>query len=220
MVETPSVYQHLSGKENVDIVRIIRKLPQSETREVLQLTGLWEHSKRPAGQYSTGMKQRLALAIALLGRPELLLLDEPMNGLDPSGIVEIREFLRKINAESGVTILLSSHILGEIEKLATHICIIDNGSLKFQGTPDELNNRLNKTSVAEIVTSDNARALKILNAAFSAVSIEEMAVLLNARNEKEIAQAVKMLVEAEISVFQVKTRQTDLERLFLDILKE
>jgi len=219
-VETPTVYQHLSGRENVDIIRILRNLPREKTREVLQQVGLWDDSHRIAGTYSNGMKQRLSLAVALLGNPDLLILDEPMNGLDPSGIIEIREFLKKINEQSGTTILLSSHILGEIEKLATHIGIIDNGILKFQGAMGELHGKIQESKTVYISTSNNIEAMSIISARNSQVTINGKSLVITVTQDSQIAEAVRLLVGKGIDVYQVQHHRSDLEELFLQVLNE
>jgi ABC-2 type transport system ATP-binding protein len=218
MVETPTVYPHLSGRENVDIVRILRNLPRERTTEVLQRIGLWDDAKRPAGQYSTGMKQRLSLAVALLGNPDLLVLDEPMSGLDPSGIIEIREFLRNINEQSGTTILLSSHILGEIEKLSTHIGIIDKGNLKFQGTMEDLHKFLQVSRIISIRTNDNAKAFGILKDLFRIPDANEACLKVMIRDDAGIAAAIKILVANGIDVYQISDHQSGLEELFIKVL--
>jgi ABC-type multidrug transport system ATPase subunit len=220
MVETPTVYPHLSGKENVDIVRILRNLPRERTQEVLKRVGLWDDAKRPAGQYSTGMKQRLSLAVALLGNPELLILDEPMNGLDPSGIIEIREFLRKINGHSGTTILLSSHILGEIEKLSTHIGIIDKGYLKFQGTMGALHELLQESRIISIRTNDCTKAFGILKDLYRIPETNDGCIQVMVRDDAEIAAVVKILVGNGIDVYRVSDHQSGLEELFIHVLRK
>jgi ABC-type multidrug transport system ATPase subunit len=220
MVETPTVYQHLTGRENVELVRILRGLPKGKTQEVLQRVDLWDDADRQTGKYSTGMKQRLALAVALLGDPDLLILDEPMNGLDPSGIMEIRDFLKNINEQSGTTILLSSHILSEIEKLATHIGIIDKGLLKFQGTLDELHDLMQESKAIYIRTSDNREALKTLVDHAPAIASSEEFLTLTIAHEREIAEALRLLIKRGIDVYEVKHRKTDLEELFLQVLNE
>lgn len=129
MVEGPGFYDHLSARENLRLAQIQRGLPRDVIEEALDLTGLASDAGRPVKQYSMGMKQRLALAWALLGQPRLLILDEPINGLDPAGVREIRELLRRLREERGVTIFLSSHILSEVEQLADRIGIIHEGRL-------------------------------------------------------------------------------------------
>ncbi|OFY51395.1 MAG: hypothetical protein A2Y87_05525 [Bacteroidetes bacterium RBG_13_46_8] len=220
MVETPTVYPHLSGKENVDIVRILRNLPHERTREVLKRVGLWNDAKRPAGQYSTGMKQRLSLAVAILGNPDLLILDEPMNGLDPSGIIEIREFLKEINGNSGTTILLSSHILGEIEKLSTHIGIIDKGGLKFQGTMGELHEVLQESRIISIRTNDCPKALGILKDLYRIPEANDGCIKVMVRDDADIAAAAKMLIAKGVDVYQISDQKSGLEELFIQILRK
>ncbi len=147
LVESPALYLHLSGLDNVRYLAAIRHVSKQRVNEVMELVGLTRDAKRKVRQYSLGMKQRLAIAMALLDEPELLLLDEPVNGLDPSGISEIRQLLVKLNRENNVTIFISSHLLSEIEKMCTHIGIIDHGHLKFEGTIDELSKRYSKCRV-------------------------------------------------------------------------
>jgi ABC-type multidrug transport system ATPase subunit len=133
LIESPSLYAQLTASENLSVLQRIYRCPKSRIDQVLALTGLTDTGSKKAGKFSFGMKQRLAIAIALLNEPTLLILDEPTNGLDPEGIIEMRELLKALN-KCGVTILLSSHLLGEMEKLITHTGIIHKGQLLFQGT--------------------------------------------------------------------------------------
>jgi lantibiotic transport system ATP-binding protein len=133
LIESPSLYAQLTASENLSVLQRIYRCPKSRIDQVLALTGLTDTGSKKAGKFSFGMKQRLAIAIALLNEPTLLILDEPTNGLDPEGIIEMRELLKALN-KRGVTILLSSHLLGEMEKLITHTGIIHKGQLLFQGT--------------------------------------------------------------------------------------
>lgn len=129
LVEESGFYGHLSGAENLRIGAVARRLPESAVTEALQLTGLSTASRKPVGHFSLGMKQRLGLAWALLGNPRLLVLDEPINGLDPAGVREVRELLHRLSRERGVTIFLSSHILSEVQQLADRIGVIHEGRL-------------------------------------------------------------------------------------------
>lgn len=138
MVESPSLYDHLSARRNLEITRRLRKIPPSRIEEVLRIVNLGGDANRAVKQFSTGMKQRLSLAIALLDEPELLILDEPINGLDPSGIIEIRNLLTDLNRNQGCTIFLSSHILDEIEKICSHVAVINKGKLLYQGDTEGL----------------------------------------------------------------------------------
>src|SRR5215218_1519697 len=132
MIESPSIYGHLTAAENLEILRKVYGCPVKRIREVLGLVGLSRAGGKRASQFSLGMKQRLGIALALLHSPSLLILDEPTNGLDPNGILEIRGLLQSLNRNHGVTILLSSHLLSEVEKLATHVGIINRGRILFQ----------------------------------------------------------------------------------------
>lgn len=138
LIETPSLYLHLTGKENLAILTTLRGLPVPVIYKALAVVGLTDAANRKVKEYSLGMKQRLGIAMALLPDPQLLILDEPVNGLDPNGIIEIREMLIRINKEEGKTIFVSSHLLSEIEKTCTHIGIINRGVLRYQGTLEEM----------------------------------------------------------------------------------
>ena len=137
-IESPAFYGNLTGEENLEIIRRILKLPKDSVRDALELTGLYEFRKRLASKYSLGMKQRLGLAEALLGRPPVLILDEPTNGLDTAGIHEIRTLIRSLPQKYNCTVLVSSHLLSEIELMADDIGILNHGSLLFEGTLPEL----------------------------------------------------------------------------------
>lgn len=137
-IESPSFYANLTGRENLDIIRRILALPKSAVDDALELVGLSEFGDRLAKKYSLGMKQRLGLAGALLGRPPILILDEPTNGLDPSGIHEIRNLIKSLPDFYDCTILISSHMLSEIELIADDIGILNHGHLLFEGSLDEL----------------------------------------------------------------------------------
>lgn len=137
-IESPSFYANLTGRENLDIIRRILGLPKSAVEDALDLVGLTEFGDRLAKKYSLGMKQRLGLAGALLGRPPILILDEPTNGLDPSGIHEIRNLVKSLPDLYDCTILISSHMLSEIELIADDIGILNHGRLLFEGSLDEL----------------------------------------------------------------------------------
>lgn len=145
LIEMPSIYSHLTAKENLLIWQKIYRTPVSRIPEVLELTGLSQTGTKKAGNFSLGMKQRLGIAVALLHRPPLLILDEPTNGLDPNGIVEIRELLKHLNQQHGITILISSHLLAEVEKVATHIGIIHQGVMRFEGALSNLQGDLETT---------------------------------------------------------------------------
>ena len=147
-IEAPSFYANLTGRENLDVIRRILGLPKESVEDALQLVGLAEFGDRLAKKYSLGMKQRIGLAGALLGKPPILILDEPTNGLDPSGIHEIRELVKSLPGLYDCTILISSHMLSEIELMADDIGILNHGRLLFEGSLDELRQTAVKTGFA------------------------------------------------------------------------
>ena len=216
LIETPSLYGHLTAKENLNIYRKIYGAPKESIDRVLELVRLEGAGRKKAKQFSLGMKQRLAIAMALLHDPELLILDEPTNGLDPNGIIEVRELIKRLNRENGVTILVSSHILAEVERMATHVGIIHNGKLLFQGSLGALQNMKKLQGFLQIDTSDNDGALKLLSETYHAEF--RNGVIMLPLKEKSVAAAVnRQLVEHDISVYLLQPQQNDLEQLFIDI---
>ncbi|MFY7995936.1 MAG: ABC transporter ATP-binding protein, partial [Sediminibacterium sp.] len=155
LIETPSLYLHLSGLDNLRLVARMKDIDEKKAEPVLATVGLQKAAHRKAGQYSLGMKQRLAIAIALLNDPQLLMLDEPVNGLDPNGMVEMRELMKELNREKGITIFISSHLLHEVEKMCTHIGIIHKGKIRFEGKISELSHA-NGSGPQIILTVSNA----------------------------------------------------------------
>ena len=137
LIESPSYYGHLTGEENLKVVQTLRGVPEKDVYEVLEIVRLEGQRNKKAAHYSLGMKQRLGLAAALLGFPRLLILDEPTNGLDPAGIQEMRELICSLPARFGMTVLVSSHLLSEIDQMADHVGIIREGELVFQDTLEE-----------------------------------------------------------------------------------
>ena len=166
LIEAPAYYANLTGRENLELIRRILELPKAAVDEALELVGLSEFGDRLARKYSLGMKQRLGLAGALLGRPPILILDEPTNGLDPAGIHEIRELIRSLPRLYDCTVLLSSHLLSEIELMAEDVGILNHGRLLFEGSLDQLREQAGQESSAagnlegmflELIDRDNAR---------------------------------------------------------------
>jgi len=219
LIESPSLYTHLTAKENLKIWQKVYQCPMSRIDEVLEIVGLSETGKKKAGKFSLGMKQRLSIAIALLHSPTLLILDEPTNGLDPNGILEIRELLTKINRENGITIIISSHLLAEIEKMVTHVGIINKGEILFQGTLTELHEQQTKTSSIIFETSDNEKTSKILQSKGLVVTVKNELVMIPFIDREVIAEIVSELVHAKIEVYQVSTLKNDLESIFIDLTK-
>lgn len=215
LIEQPSLYNHLTAKENLAVYRNIYGASKERMDEVLQLVGLEATGKKKAKQFSLGMKQRLSIAIALLHNPDLLILDEPTNGLDPNGIIETRELIKKLNRENGVTVIVSSHILAEVERMATHVGIIHKGKLLFQGTLNELQNMKSSQSFLQLNTNNNDAA-KLILAEYGAVSVNGYVVLPMKRKE-EIPVINRHLVAHDIDVYLLQPQQNDLEQLFIDI---
>lgn len=162
------------------------------------------------------MKQRLGLAIALLAEPELLILDEPVNGLDPNEMVEIRELLRNINRKFGTTIFLSSHLLLEIEKIVTHVGIINMGELLFQGTIHELSSLQANKSELHIETNDNIAAFRLLQSKHK-VYKNENALKIKYQSKEQVAQVIRDLTTNNIDIYKVNIESKDLEQLFLQM---
>ena len=209
LIESPSYYGHLTARENLEIVRRLRGLPAEEIDEALRTVRLDGQTKKPVNHFSLGMKQRLGIAVALMGRPRLLLLDEPTNGLDPSGIQEMRELIRSLPSRYGMTVIVSSHLLGEIDQMADHVGVIRQGRLVFQGTMSGLHGM----SAARLAlrTQDNARARSLLPAARS----EGEWLLLDAMSDSEAARVSLKLAGAGIGLVRMEQRETSLEDIFL-----
>lgn len=138
LIESPKFYPKLTGIQNIEYVAGLLGISGFDSKNILRTVGLDYNIKTPAGEYSLGMKQRLGIAIALIGEPDLLILDEPTNGLDPSGVVEMREFIKSLPSELGTTVLVSSHILSEMQSVASHVGIISDGAIAYTGTIDSL----------------------------------------------------------------------------------
>ena len=215
LIEQPSLYQHLTAKENLEIYRLIYHVDKNRINEVLKIVGLDYTGKKKAKQFSLGMKQRLSIAIALLHQPELLILDEPTNGLDPNGIIETRELIKKLNKEHNTTVIVSSHILNEVERMASHVGIIHKGKMLFQGPLPELQQMKTRQTTLEIETNNNEAAAQLLQS----YSIKNIAgkLVMSFENKEQTAVINKLLVQNGIEVYALHPQQSDLEQLFLDI---
>lgn len=216
LIEQPSLYLHLTAKENLEIYRLVYKVSRERVNEVLGIVGLEKTGKKKAKQFSLGMKQRLSIAIALLHQPELLILDEPTNGLDPNGIIETRELLKKLNREHKTTVIVSSHILNEVERMATHVGIIHRGKMLFQGPLLELQQMKTRQTAIEIETSDNERAFAVLRQDYEA-SVKEHKIIIPFHSKEQTAEMNRKLVHQNIDVYSLFPQQSDLEQLFIDI---
>jgi ABC-type multidrug transport system ATPase subunit len=215
IIETPSLYAHLSAVENLEVYRPIYDVSKDRVRDVLKIVGLEDTGRKPAKKFSLGMKQRLSIALALLPNPELLILDEPSNGLDPGGIIELRNLIKTLNREHGMTILISSHLLSEVEKMVSHVGIIYKGRILFQGSLPELHQFQKKGSRLLIRTSDNEAALRILQAFGPEKEDDLLSVPL--QDETQVASIQRMLIGNDLDVYLLQPKANDLEQLFIDL---
>ena len=216
LVEAPSLYPHLTGRENLEVTRRLLGSDRNLVELALATVKLTKDADRRVREYSLGMRQRLGLALALLNKPELLILDEPTNGLDPAGIHEMRDLIRHFPEEFGVTVFLSSHLLGEVEQIATHIGIINEGHLLFQGTLSELQSK--QQTLLTVGVKQVAEATKFL--ASSGWTVERCADdLLNVstRAPDDVVRVNKLLIERGLEVFHLATTQRSLEDIFLGL---
>ncbi len=220
IIETPSFYPFLTAEQNLEYYRIQRGIPsRTSVREALQLAGLSGAARKKFKHFSLGMKQRLGLALAVMGDPELLLLDEPINGLDPMGIVQFREILQNLNAQRRVTILISSHILSELSNLATHYGFLDQGRMLQQTTAREIHDSCRQC--LELAVDDAAQAAIALEQALHCTEYE---VLPGNRLRvyaflEEPARVSAALAERGVSLAAMQTNATDLEGYFLNLIE-
>ena len=220
MIESPSIYGHLTATENLQILQKVYRCPKGRIDEVLHLVGLARTGRKKASQFSLGMKQRLGLALALLHSPSLLILDEPTNGLDPNGILEVRELLQSLNQHQGVTVLISSHLLSEIEKLVTHVGIIHRGYIMFQGTLAELLSRRRQSSFVVFQTNDDAKAERIVRGLGLNPRVDSGGVEVPSLEREQVAGINQTLVRGGIEVYQIGRVEKDLEEIFFDVIAE
>ena len=219
LIESPSLYLHLTATENLSLLQRIYQCPKKRIQEVLQLVGLADTGNKKTGKFSLGMKQRLSIGIALLHNPKLLILDEPTNGLDPTGMIEIRELLLRLNADQGTTIIISSHILAEIERLVTHVGIINKGAMVFQGTLDALKDKQQQRLSVVFDTGDIEKARRIITENNLQANIENGKLTLPTLPKSTIAHITQQLVQANIEVYEVGIINNDLEAIFMDLIK-
>ena len=219
LLEAHGFYGNLSGRENLDLTRILLGLPATEIGRVLEVVEMSEHAGRRVSDYSLGMRQRLGLARAMLGAPPVLILDEPTNGLDPDGIADMRRFLGDLPARTGATVLLSSHLLGEIEQTATHIGIVHHGRLVLDGELTRL--KADLAPEIAIETDDPVRAAALAAARGFAVTQAPdriVASLKPGENVRTASAALnRALVEADIAVFAIGPRARTLEGIYREV---
>ena len=215
LIESPSYYGHLTGEENLRIVQTLRGAPEKNIREVLQIVRLDGQRGKKLAHYSLGMKQRLGLATALLGYPKLLILDEPTNGLDPAGIQEMRELICSLPERFGMTVVVSSHLLSEIDQMASCVAIIREGELVFQDTLEALHGR-SRHHLA-LRTTNNTVAKSLLDQQDLRCTEAEGYLILPILSDETAARLTRFLVENRLGILRLEERQKSLEDIFLEL---
>lgn len=218
IIEQPNFYPYLSAEKNLQIVAEIKGVPQNRIDEVLETVNLITRKKDPFRTYSLGMKQRLSIASALLANPEVLILDEPTNGLDPEGIIQIREIINKI-AKSGTTIIVASHLLDEIEKICSHVIVLKQGTAIYSGSVDAMSNT---KGFFELKADNNSQLISVLETfgIFSSVKERENLVVAQISEEISASELNKKLFEKGIFLSQLIKKKESLETQFLELVKQ
>ena len=211
LIENPSFYDHLTGYENLEIICKLKGIKKEEILKTLDLVGLRNVGKKKAREYSLGMKQRLGIAMALIGNPKLLILDEPINGLDPQGIEEMRNLFKSIVKNTSTSILISSHILDEIEKISSHIGILKDGKLTYNGSLEEYR-KLHPPFIS-LLTSDNEKALSLLG--LGEDRIKGKKIILGKMSNQDIADIVNFL-NGKVDIYRIEEEKESLEKLFIE----
>ena len=215
LVEAPSLYPHLTGRENLEVTRRLLGSPPNLIDRALETIKLTRDANRRVREYSLGMRQRLGLALALLNEPDLLILDEPTNGLDPAGIHEMRDLIRRLPEEFGVTVFLSSHLLSEVEQIASHIGIIHESRLLFQGPLAELQSK-QQTQLTVGVTQPDEAIDCLVNAGWSVQRRDEL-LSVSAKAPEDAVKINRLLVDHRLEVFHLVLSQGSLEDIFLNL---
>ncbi len=218
MIEQPNLYAHLSGRGNLEVMAAYRGLPASRIGEVLSQVELEAQADKLVRHYSSGMKQRLGIAMALLPPPRLLLLDEPSNGLDPAGIVTVRRLIRKLKEEQHVTILLSSHLISEVEQLCTHVGILGPEGLAYQGTLAGLREQSGQGLRLQLECRDAKAGLEILERKGKDARLNEEGQLeVQLENKRQASGMIALLQEQGVEVYQAIIDQNKLEDFYLNL---
>ncbi|NTW86452.1 MAG: ATP-binding cassette domain-containing protein [Holophagaceae bacterium] len=217
LVESPALYDHLTGLENLEITRLLRNLPRAEVDRVLGLVQLAQDARRPVREYSLGMRQRLGVALALMGQPQLLILDEPTNGLDPAGIQDMRELIRRLPLETGASVFLSSHMLAEVEQVAQDLVVIHRGKLKYQGPMEQLGAREQAELLVRVGNPTKAQA--VLAREGFAHQEHDGRVLIQAALD-QAPRVAACLVAGGCDLYELSPHKANLEARFLTLLEE
>ena len=216
LVEAPSLYPHLTGRENLEVTRRLLGSDRNLVGLALATVKLTKDADRRVREYSLGMRQRLGLALALLNKPKLLILDEPTNGLDPAGIHEMRDLIRRFPEEFGVTVFLSSHLLGEVEQIATHIGIINEGHLLFQGTLSELQSKQQTLLAVGVKQVDSAIEVLAKTGWTVERGVDDL-LSVSTKAPDDAVKVNKLLVDRGLEVFHLALTQRSLEDIFLGL---
>ncbi len=218
LIESPAGYLHLTAQENLEIVADLKGVPHKDIGRVLDIVHLTQDRSRRVGQYSLGMKQRLGIAMALLGSPKLLILDEPTNGLDPAGIQEMRALIRNMPTATGATVLISSHLLGEMEQMVEQVGIIDHGHILFEGPLTELQRHSRGNVTLRLL--DPAKAAPILRANGLTAHSDSCVVTLPPLQDALLADLVQKLAACGAGVVELTPHTKTLEEIFLSLTSE
>ena len=218
LIESPAGYLHLTAQENLEIVADLKGVPHKDIGRVLDIVHLTQDRNRRVGQYSLGMKQRLGIAMALLGSPKLLILDEPTNGLDPAGIQEMRALIRNMPAATGATVLISSHLLGEMEQMVEQVGIIDHGHILFEGPLTELQRHSRGNVTLRLL--DPAKAAPILRANGLTAHSDSCVVTLPPLQDALLADLMQKLAACGAGVVELTPHTKTLEEIFLSLTSE
>ena len=214
LIESPSCYGHLTGEENLQIAAELKNVPKGDIDRVLEIAGLTASRKKKVKQYSLGMRQRLGIAQALLGSPKLLILDEPTNGLDPAGIQEMRSLISEMPRRCGATVLISSHLLSEMEQMADHVGIIDRGQFLFQGPLPELQQYSRGDITLRVLHPE--KAAPILSG-FESVEQTRHTFRLPTMPEDQLALLVQQLAGNHAGIVELRRHTKSLEEIFLSL---
>ena len=214
IVENPDMYKYMSGIDNLKLHARIRNIDEKRIAEVLEMVGLKDRAKDKVGKYSLGMKQRLGLALTLLHNPKVLILDEPTNGLDPAGIKQLRDILKKISHEENVAVFVSSHILTEMQQMCDRVAVLDNG--KIVKIEQITSSEEEKIETIELRLKNKEKAIKILKEKFEVDAKEEKDSLLVTIQTETVPEVVKELAIEDVGVKAVIPREHNLEEIFFD----
>ncbi len=218
IIEQPNFYPYLSAEKNLEIVATIKGVPYRRIDEVLEVVNLLTRKKDAFKTYSLGMKQRLSIASALLADPQVLILDEPTNGLDPEGIIQIRDIINSI-AKSGTTIIVASHLLDEIEKICSHVIVLKQGTAIYSGSVDAMSNT---KGFFELKSENNELLISVLNQLhiFSSVKEKDQLIIAQISDDISASELNRKLFEKGVSLSHLQKKKESLETQFLELVKQ